>query len=404
MLSPDDYGIWGIAFGYFGFLQLLNIGTESILWKNHISLGNDLIKALRSIEAFNIIKFFSLLMISILLGLLLSSFYNNSGFVFAMIAATAMMTTDSVVSHLATIASANYKHSIVTKINFHRVLFSLVLMCIFIYKPSLEFLMIKELSIALFVYLLWHKEKFNLLGIKFTPLFRKLSISYVWESIKTYSIWTHLCSVMTYFIYRSDTIFLSFFSGLAVVGHYNVALNLANLANILPGVLAQQNSVAISNVNSTSARNSITLTMLKISTLVGIFIFITYLLFSKIVISIIAPESPTNEIYTYLLPIVAGLLIVKSIASPIVSLININGSVYRLLTRVNGPTFIISIILYSLSSYYYGAIGLAYSNIAVSLIWLILILLEARRNDFSIKGAFNLLADIKSLKRLLIKQ
>ena len=403
MLSPDDYGIWGVAFGYFAFLQIINVGTESILWKHHNSMQGGILPAMRSIEAFNIIKFFVLLLLAVFMGYILSSIYANSNFIYALVAATSMMAVDSLVSHLATVASANYKHSIVTRVNFNRVLFSLVLMLLFIYNPTMQMLMLKELAIAMFVYGLWHRQKKNVIGAVYFPTFDYVSLLYVWKSIRSYSIWTHFCGVLTYFIYRSDTIFLSMVAGLPIVGHYNIALNLANLANIIPGIIAQQNSVAISNVDKSDVRNKITLTLLKVSILFGVFILLIYVFLAEYVVMLISEEAPSAQIYSYLIPIVVGLLIVKTIASPIVSLINISGSVRRLFFRVNLPTFLLSIIFYSASAFFCGAIGLAYSNIIVSLVWLALLLREASIYGFSLKGLLSLKYEIKFLKGIFIK-
>ncbi|MBT5491366.1 hypothetical protein HOK00_03485, partial [bacterium] len=216
----------------------------------------------------------------------------------------------------------------------------------------------------------------------FTPKFTNINLKFVKETLFSYSLWTHLNGVVTNFIYRSDTFFLSFFVSLTIVGNYNIALNSANIANILPMIIGYQNSVAISNAKDKNQVFKISNHFILLSLLIGLVTIIGFYVLGNFYLYIITGQENNSEIFFYMMCIVTGLVIVKSFASPLNAYINIYGKVKNLFLQGMIPILIFTSGIYFFSSYMYGASGIAVANILVSFFWLLIIVYQASKNNY----------------------
>ena len=98
-----------------------------------------------------------------------------------------------------------------------------------------------------------------------------------------------------------------------------------------------------------------------------------------------------------MLCIVSGLVIVKTFASPLAAFICIRGDVKRMFFSVLIPAAIFTFCCYGLSSYLFKSYGIAIANIIVSTLWIILMLKEIKKYNYTFKGILNGKKDLISI-------
>lgn len=401
-LPREDYGLLGVIAGYFVFFNVINISIESILLRDHNKYDNVLDK-IAYLTFFNYIKILIILILSFILGLFLINFAGNENVFYAIGITYVVMASQAIISPLSIFYSSKFNQKLVTKLNISKSIFRLILLSLLVYSNSIKVYFAIELIVAFFLVCSW---KFIFLYIHKINLFnrssyRNVDLKFIKKSLLDYSLWTHLNGVVTQVIYKSDTFFLSFFENNIVVGNYNVALNSANMANILPSILGYHNSIALSNLKDNNEIKKVTNQFIKISFYVSFIIFVVFLIFGGIYINILTGDKDISEIYHYQLFIVAGLLISKSLTSPLVSYINIFDDVKRFFKHVSVPILFTTLSLYFISVKIYGPLGIAAANILNSIIWLVLILNYVKKIGFQIEFKLNLIKDLENLKRII---
>ena len=205
-------------------------------------------------------------------------------------------------------------------------------------------------------------------------------------------MWVHLIGVISNIIYKADAFILYYFVSLQIIGNYNIALSVANIASIIPSVLINQNNVALSHCKTVEDSKLTTGKFLRLSLYVGIVSLIGFVILGKFYLRLIT-KNDVDIIYEYMLYIVGGLLVVKMIVSPLVSYINLKGDVKGLLLRVQLPLLLTVLLNYALMSYLYGPKGAAISNLINSVLWLIFLAIEVRRYRFKISDIGSFKAD-----------
>lgn len=380
LLPREDYGIIGIVVGYFAFINLINISLESIILRDHKKFDNNLNDVMQNFFAFNFLKSIFFVFIAIVLSLVLSNMYNNSGFIYAIWSITFITIADAITAPLIIYFSSKFNQKLVTKISIFRYTLNLILLTgLFVY-PELWFIALKDFIVSLVYIVIWFYVSRNKLS--FTPQFSSIDFRFIKETIFSYSLWTHLNGVVTNFIYRSDTFFLSFFVGLAIVGNYNIALNSANIANILPMIIGYQNSIAISNAKDKNQVFRTSNYFILLSLLIGLVTIIGFYALGDFYLYLITGQENNSEIFFYMMCIVTGLVIVKSFASPLNAYINIYGKVKNLFIQGMIPILIFTCLIYFYSAYYYGAKGIALANIGISFFWLLTIIYQSSQNGY----------------------
>lgn len=379
-LTREEYGALGVMVGYFTFLAVINISLETIIIRDHSDYEEDLPGYFSKFSRFNVIKSVVLIVVSGCVGYGLSVYYQNSNFLFATICLVSVMVADAIVAPIAIYTSAKFKQEIVTKLNSVRSVLNLMFLIGLWFFPTLKYWAIKEVSVSLVYVGVWLCFACRYYRVPLHVLigFGVKRDNFVRKSLLGYSIWTHLNGVVTNFIYRSDTFFLSMFITLSTIGNYNIALNSANIANILPMILCYQNGVALSHAKSKEEAHEICNMFFIYSLCLGLLTLVFFVLFGKYYIWFMTGElgQQNSEINFYMICIVVGLVIVKAFAGPVVSYITIFGSVKNLVYLVSAPVLVITAVSYFFFAKYYGAYGVALANIINSVVWILLLFLN----------------------------
>ncbi|HIP34315.1 MAG TPA: hypothetical protein EYG89_06350 [Bacteroidia bacterium] len=378
LLPREDYGIIGIVMGYFAFINIVNISLESIILRDHKKFDDNLHEVMQSFFMFNLLKSILFILIAFALSILLSNICENSGFIYAIWSITFITISDAITAPFVIYFSSKFNQKLVTKISILRYTLGLIILLGLYYYPELWFVAVKDFIISILFIGFWILTSFK--HFNFIPKVKSQDIVFIKEAFFSYSLWTHLNGVVTNFIYRSDTFFLSFFVSLILVGNYTVALNSANIANVLPMIVGYQNSIALSNAKDENQIYTISNHFILLSLVIGVATIIGFYLVGDFYLYLVTGKEENDEIFFYMMCIVTGLVIVKSFASPLVSYITIFQSVKKMVIFISLPIFITTVIMYYLGAKLYGVEGIALSNIFVSIVWLSVIILFLENN------------------------
>lgn len=389
LLGNHGVALLAMAGGVFSFVTILNLSWESILIRSNVVESSNLQDYFNKFFFFNLIKSAVIVLFSLAVGLGISHYYHHEGLLWAILSYAMICILDIMISPFLILCSTKYKQKIVTGMVVKRWLLHLILICGYLKWPTLEYAFLKELILVIVMIASW-----CYVGRKYlnTTIKMKMLTRQDWAILKKdfgeFTLWTHLTAVSAQILYRVDALILSFFAPLSVVGQYGIALNAANAAYIIPSVLSYQNTVINSQVSSDIGARKITGIFFRLSGIIGILTFVGYLFLGHWYLGLMTKESAQKETYQYLLIIVVGVLIVKTLVSTLVSYINSRGDVKRLFLFVSLPTLCCGIGIYTIGCYVGLGIGLSLSNIAVAILWLFLSLQEMKRYGFSYKSLF----------------
>lgn len=358
---------------------------ESVILRDHNKYKNNLNQVFQDFFMFNVYKAVVWIIVATVLSLVLTVSYSNNDFVFSILSITFISIADSITAPFIIYFSSKFNQRLVTKISIIRSIFNVaILLGLFIY-PYLWFIAMKDFIVSSTFIAVWFYIAFNKIG--FRPAFKAPDMQFIKKVFVTYSMWTHINGMVTNFVYKSDTFFLSLFASLTMVGDYNIALNSANIANIVPSILGYQNSVALSNARDNTHALKITNGFIRISLLISVCTIVVFYFCGYYYLSILTRSNNNAETYVYMMCIVVGITIVKTIASPLVSYITILGKVKRMVQFVSLPLGIVTVLSYFVGSFMAGAKGVALANIIIAVIWLVLLVvyLESMQKNLSVR-------------------
>ncbi len=403
LLQRSDYGIIGTVAGVYTFVYIFNLSIEAIVFRDHKLYTDKLNKIFYNFFIFNLLKAFLFLIIGLFLSVLLSKTFQDKNFIFAIISITSIFISEALVSPCVIYASSQFEQKIVTKINLCRSLINLFLLLGLLYFPSIKFIALKDLLLGSLLVVTWYIvfiKKFKI-RIFHTDLIKDIDLKFISNSLFSFSLWSHFSSLITNFIYRSDTFFLSLFTNMTTVGNYNIALNSANIANILPMILGYQNNVALSNSEGEKAAMKISNAFIRVSFYLGIVTIISFIFLGKPYLYLVTGQKEIDDIYTYMLCIMTSLVMVKTFTSPLSSYINMKGDIKKKFFNVLLPAGISTAIIYFFSAKIYGPLGIAVSNLATASIWSFFLLREIKKYGYQFE-LFRLKSDILFIKNIIM--
>lgn len=394
-LPREEFGAIAVISGAYAFLQFVNIAIENILIKDYQKFQSSINETLSQFIQINILKTMVLFICCIVVGAIYYNQTERAVFIYTSLSLFFVLAMDIIISPLIIYASLLFKQEIVTKVSLIRWTLNIIGLSFLIRFPSIKTVLIKDLFILIFVILLWlHQAKKELhLSLRVS----KINWNFLRENFVGYSLWVHLIGVISNIVYKADAFILYYFVSLKLIGNYNIALSVANIANIIPSILINQNNVALSHCKTVEESKVLTGKFLRLSIYLGVISFGGFSVFGKMYLSLIT-KTDIDEIYGYLLLIAGGLLVVRMVISPLVAFVNIKGDVRGLLMRVQIPLLITVLINYTLFSYLYGTRGAAISNLLNSFLWLIFLFIEIKTYEFKISDVGSFKSDYNQVK------
>ena len=219
----------------------------------------------------------------------------------------------------------------------------------------------------------------------------KFSFIYTWketwitmrEDMLKFSLWHHLTNNLIKFIYQIDTVFLSYWATLTIVGNYSVAIQIASFSFILPSMLQNSTVLTLTRLDRVREQNRAVSLFIKYSFLLSIIQLIAYLLIGRLYIRLYT-TSFIDEIYLYSSLIFVGTTILN-IVRPLLGYITVKTNMKGFFVRSVVPSAVFAAVVYFLSSYLAGAVGIAMANILAYSFWVMTIIIYVSATPFRFK-------------------
>lgn len=382
-LGLDSYGLIGAIAGLSALIGFVNLSLESNLLRKRLrGNANGFLVHLNVYYGFWQIKAVVLSAIYISLPFWFGADYKRDLDLYCVsLSALTLVLLDSWLAPTSIYLSASLKHHVVAKFAFVRALLGAILLLPLVFIPSLVVMLLKDIVLAVFVVLFWQRTIVKEIGAKaiYTLMpFSSRNFTLALAIIRRYVGWVHLNSSITNVVYRADLYFLAMFHPLGDVGKYNIALGLAGLVNVLTMILGYQNTLAIANANQQD-KPRVALNFLIASCLIGVIMALFFYFTADLLIWLVSGVKDP-EISKVLLLLVLALLVVKSFASPFVSMVLTSGDVKRYALRVSVPLFVVAATCYYGAAKWGTLLTLSQANVVVALVWLALVIYEAQRS------------------------
>lgn len=378
-LPREEYAVIGIAAGYYVILTWVAISPENILSQRYRSLRQQYQSYLPQIFTFTLLKLAALALISI--GVATAIFFiTHNSYISLIFVAYAITQLIILFSNLVQfLLKLEYQQQVITKYtSFIRGFEVLMLLTLFIWPHAYLVTTVMAITAALEIFLLTRRLR----QIEAFPFFAPLrpTLQTIWEHIRSYSLWHHLGTNLIKYMYEIDTVFLSLWASLTVVGNYAVAMKIANFSFIIPSLIQMNAGLMLTRIESIEKQNRALSLFLKYSAAAAILQLIAFVFLGKLYIGLHTQDF-VDDIYLYSTLIFIGTTVLN-IVRPLISYINAFTSTKDFFLRSVVPSAIFTTIVYPLSAYYYGAVGLAIGNIICYSFWVMTILFYMRRTSF----------------------
>lgn len=379
ILPREEYGLIGLAAGYYVILTWFAISPANILSQRYQGLREQYGDYLSKIYTFTYLTIISLLIIGVALSIVV---FNVTHSYYATIIFLAYSATQLVMllSNLAQyLLKLEFKQQIITRLTgVIRSSEILLLLLLFLF-PHAYVVIAVTMLVAITETILFTKQLNKLEPFqKIAPI--RPTLNTIWEHIKSYSLWHHLGTNLIRYMYEIDTVFLGLWASLTVVGNYSIAMKIANFTFIIPSLLQSNASILFTRLESVEKQNRALSLLLKYSAIISLLQLGLFLLFGKLYIGL-HTKSDLDVINIYAVLIVIGTTVLNT-ARPLISYINAYSSMRSFFLYSVLPAAIFTSIVYPISAYRYGAIGLSVGNIMCYAFWLLTMIVYMRRTPF----------------------
>lgn len=363
-VSVEDFGQYGVAMGYFVFLSFLIISPEGILIRDYLKLKKRSLWNLFVSAQLQFIIFRSLVIVaaSTILAILTSrsfqleyvsqlivlygifqSLYISIGSIQYILKFRLLQSTISIIS----IFSEGIKLLFLFLLTKYLVLSMVEVLVIFITISLLE-------SILLMTVLL---KNTNLSSSGFVH-----NLKTIFSDFTEYTVWQSLLGQITRYLYSIDTVILSILGvSIASIGEYSIALQIASLFLIFPGLIQMQSSIFISREKDKKKLLTIVLGYVVLSIIISGSLSLIMMLFSAPIITLYLGYT-TSDIQFFVTSMAFASLVL-AISKPFLSLIVAKMDLKCFFLYRGIPLLIIITSVYFLFTAFYGARGMAVSNI-----------------------------------------
>jgi len=364
-LTSESIGLIGIALGYMVLANYFAVTPETALLKEKLTNQN---KKISSYIIFWALK--SILLVIVGIGISIYLYFQYGMIMAIFFAVFSLVNISNILGDMFSfLFFIREKQKKVFTIN---LIFSVLLLIGIIllkFSPSLVVygIILLIISILKDAYLIIdyqrnHQYKFKVKGTK----------SYLLENIKEFSIWHHLNGITIKTIFYIDTIILSFFTSLTIIGDYTVALKISFVAFEISLLLEKIMSTTFKKL-SLDESGKYAKAFIKIFSIVTLVELIGFIGIGYWFIKYVFNVNDLFFTYTITAIILTGIFIVNTVW-PLVSLLITKFSIKELFTHITLPTALISIPCYIILTAMFGAYGTAFGNIINYSIYAILLL------------------------------
>jgi len=364
-LSRQEYGMLSLVMSYGLIFNMLNVSVSAILIRDYQKLKGRMDEYMQAFLLFSFIKSGLALLLCAVIGCFLYRHYHSVAMLLVLLLTTVTTVLLYVTEPLSVLLSVRFQQPALTKINLVASLANMLLSAGALLVPTALFVSAKNAVVSLIVLALtvaYAGFRFRLAGGSVVP--GRLCL--VKECFVGFSVWSHLSGIMTDIIYRADLLILGWLgTPFRTMGNYNVALQMANFAKLLPQILQYNCSLGLSHREDPRQQDEMTFLFIKYSFLLSLATMAGYGLFGRWGIQLIA-GSDVDHIYALGFYMVGGLCAFNTFRS-FISYGSVVHDIRECFLFAMVPSTVVALIGYGVMGYRWGADGMAKANLVAGL-------------------------------------
>lgn len=383
-ISRDVYGIYNYVLSFMVIINFINIVPANYLFKvkNELENKEELDKFISAFFVFEILKGILIFSLNVFIGFFLYLKFRQTEYLLVAIVNNGILFfINQIISVIRIILNLNFLQKKITKYILISTIIKVMLLYSLYFWQELEIVVFSTLISQTILCIFLYKTLLKNTDFKFTKINKDLIYKKNEESIKSYTLITHLLGVISDVIYRIDPLILGFFVSMTTIGRYSVALNLGNYFMIVFQVLQNNASIALANMNDNLEESKVISRFIIISIVLATFQYVLFIIFGRIFLKIFVETVEIEEIYRYMKYILLGLSFMNSFRV-LTSYISLKSNPKILLLNVTIPVAFFSIFTYVTAAISTGANGVAFMNILNYLFFCVLLIRLTKKTNF----------------------
>jgi O-antigen/teichoic acid export membrane protein len=184
------------------------------------------------------------------------------------------------------------------------------------------------------------------------------------HALGDYGIWDHFNRMVIDTLFTFDMAILSLVNQRADIASYSIALRLTSLMMLIPRQLSASLQLALSQFRETEKRAEVAGTYLKATLVLTLLQLAGILLLARPLVRFLFGDDIDVERVTFFTRILAVAVSVFALSSPLTGIINATSNVRRAFLAASLPALVFGLACYFTAGGRWGAVGMAYSNVA----------------------------------------
>jgi O-antigen/teichoic acid export membrane protein len=365
MLDKADVASIGVATGYLVLISYLDVAPIRVMLRDYPRLAGD--RALRdrhlsALFLFWIFQAVTMLVVGAAIQLLLLSRLDLPALSFLFFALVIDFIALTFQDWLKLLFYADLRQAVATKVSFALTAGRLLAYGALAFWPSLTLYALILILAAVFNCAVWWNVFQR--GFGFRPVFDGSSLGLLRQSLSSYGLWDHLNRTVIDTLFMIDTVILSWYVGSDEIGDYSIALRFTSLFFLVPMILHRSLQLTLSSYEEPAKRAVAVNSFFKLNLgiAVGQLAFVAIL--GSWLLHLLFAEKATPEVFLYALLISVGIAIMNT-ALPLLSIVNNFCNLRSVFVSLFLPALVAGLAIYVVAASNWGALGVAYGNIAV---------------------------------------
>jgi O-antigen/teichoic acid export membrane protein len=365
ILPVGEIATLGIATSYMVIVQYLDVGLIRILLRDYAKMASSRELRDRHITAY--FAFWGLQMAAIVavtavMQWLVLSKLRIPGLTLLFWALTADFMATVLQDWIKTLFYADLRQRLVTIVGLVLTLARLAALFLLLWEPTLAAYSWLLIALAAVSALVW----VGLARVRFEFRFRSEGNvpAMLRHALMDYGIWDHFNRMVIDTLFTIDMAILAIVNQRADIASYSIALRLTSLMMLVPRQLSASLQIALSQFRETEKRAEVAGTYLKATVvltlvqLAGIFV-----LARPLVIFLFGEDIDVDRV-VFFTRILAVAVSVFALSSPLTGIVNATSNVRRSFVWASLPALVFGLACYFTAGARWGAVGMAYSNVA----------------------------------------
>ena len=381
ILPSGDIATLGIATSYMVVIAYLDVGLIRILLRDYARMAGSRELRDRHITAyfaFWALQMAAIVTVTALMQWLVLDNLHIPGLALLFWALTADFMATVLQDWIKTLFYADLRQRLVTIVGLVLSLARLAALFLLLWRPTLaaySWLLIASGVVASLVWVALARFRFEFQFRSQGDMFAILR-----HALADYGIWDHFNRMVIDTLFTIDMAILSLVNQRADIASYSIALRLTSLMMLVPRQLSASLQLALSQFTETQKRAEVAGTYLKLTVVLTLFQLVGICLLARPLVRFLFGDDIDVEQVTFFTRILAVAVSVFALGSPLTGIVNSMGSVRRSFLMASLPALAFGLACYFTAGARWGAVGMAYSNVAAYAVLVVLLAWVVRRH------------------------